>query len=70
MKLASQALRPDTQVWLQQRPNECQEKLLVGQQRAVNALTQSLRQRGRYSNSFAIIPTGLQKHRHVSGRLV
>jgi Lon-like ATP-dependent protease len=62
MKLSSQALRPDTGVWLQQRPDECQEKLLVGQQRAVNALTQSMRQRGRYSNSFAIIPTGLQKH--------
>lgn len=62
MKLSPQALRPDTSVWLSQRPSECQEKLLVGQQRAVSALTQSMRQRGRYSHAFAIIPAGLQKH--------
>ncbi len=61
MQLSPQALRPDTEVWLQQRPAECEERLLVGQQRALDALTQSMRQRGCYANVFAVIPAGLQK---------
>jgi len=61
MQLDVQALRPDTSVWLSQRPTSSEEKLLVGQQRAMDALTQALRQRGCYSNVFAIIPAGLQK---------
>lgn len=61
MQLDVQALRPDTESWLKQRPETCPEKLLVGQQRAINALTQSMRQRGCYANAFAIIPPGLQK---------
>lgn len=61
MQLPVQALRPDTSKWLQQRPSECGENLLVGQQRAISALTQSLRQVGCYANAFAIIPSGLPK---------
>lgn len=61
MQLDAQALRPDTLAWLAERPADAIENLLVGQGRALNALNQSLRQHGCYSNAFAIIPAGLQK---------
>ncbi|WP_404402956.1 AAA family ATPase [Idiomarina seosinensis] len=61
MQLDVRALRPDTESWLKQRPKICRETLLVGQQRALDAMTQSLSQSGCYANAFAIIPPGLQK---------
>lgn len=59
-KLTAQALMPDTQMLASQRPDQLESQPLVGQQRAVTALKQSLQIPGRYAHAYISTVAGVR----------
>ena len=62
MRIAAEALQPKIYDWAQQRPATHQANALVGQQRALSALQQSLSIGGRYAHGFVVTPAGMRTY--------
>ncbi len=60
MRIEAEGLQPAIQEWAQQRPATPQANALIGQQRALMALNQSLSIGGRYAHSYIISQPGMR----------
>jgi len=60
MRVFATALQPPIHTWAEQRPDTVNTSALIGQERALQALRQSLTVAGRYAHAYVVTPAGMR----------